>query len=271
MDAALDYALLSFPFTVNRMSLKRVEQRIANIAKGKFAEWLFRHYAILQGVHADFEAGATPYYLPDHFDFSLRGFACDLKNNYIYATRDALLPASYLTLPALVPNRYEGDQWSKRLSAEGPEGLPRAFVFTFIRMADKPGKSGLFDFRITASAAAYFAQLAARYRDVVLQSAPFSPEPYLEALRSKGMRPVVCFSDSPEMAITAVATADHWKYFADAGGGQDFGYAHYTGRWYDAGEEGRLRFCGGILHTKIRNAVCPVGFLPSFARWSSVK
>ena len=38
MSDSVDYALLSIPFTINRIGIDGVQERVLNIAKGKFAE-----------------------------------------------------------------------------------------------------------------------------------------------------------------------------------------------------------------------------------------
>jgi hypothetical protein len=79
---AVNYAVISSPFTVNRMNIDNVSERIQNIAKGKLAEMLFVEYCNERGVGISTEECTTPFYQVDRRDFLLGDFECDIKNNF---------------------------------------------------------------------------------------------------------------------------------------------------------------------------------------------
>ncbi len=119
IEGAARYAILSLPYTVNRMAIGKSRTRIQNIIKGKFAEFLLEQYAQEQEISLDFKAGETPFWERDKFDFEYDGMIWDLKNNF--TRMSSLLDAEdYIKLPALIPNRFDGDQWSSR--EEFPKG-----------------------------------------------------------------------------------------------------------------------------------------------------
>jgi hypothetical protein len=271
IDDALSYALLSFPYTVNRMRLGNLHQRITNIAKGKIAEGLLQSFAEERKLDMDFNAGATPFYKPDHFDFSFKGMAWDVKNNFIYHQGTCLSNDAYLKLPALVPNRFDGDQWSKRSDNPLP-GVPeapleKAFLFTFIKQADERKSAPFLMIHYTQSILKALESVANSVAGNKPETEPYTPEHYFEKLRKVGGIPGYTIHNIPALILTGAATSNQWKLFADTDGISEHGYHHYTGRWYDAREDGGLVFCGGLLHTRIKNATCPVGFLPAFADW----
>ena len=132
----INYSIVSLPFTVDRMRIPNEVQRALNIAKGKIAESLFMHFCSANDIHPDFEICTTPFWTVDNRDFILDGKEWDIKNNFIYHRNDTLSEFSYCDLPALVPNRYAGDQWSKRdqTMINGSKGI--RFLFTYLKDAD---------------------------------------------------------------------------------------------------------------------------------------
>ncbi|MCS6782948.1 MAG: hypothetical protein RMI89_03525 [Gloeomargarita sp. SKYBB_i_bin120] len=103
--SAVHYALLSLPFTTNRMQINDLQQRVVNIAKGKIAEGMVREFCRRYAPSADFETTATPYYQVDKRDFLFRCLEWDIKTNF-YSIEN---PSSeqVMDFPALVPNRSD--------------------------------------------------------------------------------------------------------------------------------------------------------------------
>ena len=64
------------------MGLKNLKSRIHNIYKGKLAEALLNDFAIHNNLNFDFNAGDTPFWQGDNFDFQFRNIEWDLKNNF---------------------------------------------------------------------------------------------------------------------------------------------------------------------------------------------
>ena len=47
MAESVRYAIISLPYTINRMNLLDIQSRITNIAKGKISENIFLHFCDL--------------------------------------------------------------------------------------------------------------------------------------------------------------------------------------------------------------------------------
>ena len=50
MAESVRYAIISLPYTINRMNLIDIQSRIANIAKGKISEKIFLHFCDLNEI-----------------------------------------------------------------------------------------------------------------------------------------------------------------------------------------------------------------------------
>ena len=134
MRKSIRYAIMSIPFTIDRMNIRNLPRRIINIAKGKFAEGVFEAFVQENGIDdIDFHSTRTPYYRVDMGDFLLGGYQFDLKNNFLrcsgFSERDVV---KFL---ALVPDRHKRDQWRRRFRVDDPKKSHRgkAFLFTFMR------------------------------------------------------------------------------------------------------------------------------------------
>lgn len=126
----ISYAVLSVPFTINRMKILNMNKRINNIIKGKLAERLFMMFIEenkYQGF--DFYSTQTEYYQIDKGDFIFKGYEWDIKNNFVHC--ENFSDEDIINFLALVPE----DQWKKRFNInfqnKAREG--KAFLFTFIR------------------------------------------------------------------------------------------------------------------------------------------
>ncbi len=261
LQKAVSYALISFPFTVNRMNLKNEKYRIHNIVKGKIAEILLALFAEEQNIKLDFKAGETPFWRSDNFDFSFQGAAYDLKNNYVQSAN--LLPEeNYLKLPALVPNRFEKDQWSKRNDkAEGVEN--RGYVFSFLT-EDKTSHTRLFDLRISIQTLDFLTRLTEQFSDFRDEKEPFTETWFWDAFSKIGEIPKIVLNRIPTLIICGAAKEKHFSFFADTDDKTCHGYRLYTGQWYENRPEGGISFCNGLINTRIKNATCPMAALPSF-------
>ena len=85
IEGCVKYAIISLPFTVDRMKIPNPQQRAFNIAKGKIAESLFQFFCKNNGINPDFESCSTPFWTVDNRDFILRSTEWDIKNNFIIA------------------------------------------------------------------------------------------------------------------------------------------------------------------------------------------
>ena len=96
-------------------------------------EGIFFNFCAKKHIDIDTLSCETPFYQIDKGDFIYSQHEWDIKNNFIYYNNSF---NEFEKLPALVPNRYSGDQWSKRsdLSSEILKG--KIFLFTFMKMAE---------------------------------------------------------------------------------------------------------------------------------------
>ena len=128
------YAIISLPYTINRMSLRDIQSRITNIAKGKISEKLFLHFCDQNEIPVQTEKCKTSFYEPDKRDFILGREEWDIKNNFLRHDDAILSSGQYLKLPALIPNRGDWDQWSKKDKClHAPETESVCYLFSFMK------------------------------------------------------------------------------------------------------------------------------------------
>ena len=131
---SIEYAIISLPFTINRMQLVDVESRITNIAKGKLSEKFFIHFCRVNEIPINTDSCQTQFHLPDKRDFILGREEWDIKNNFLHYDQPILPVNSYLDLPALIPHRGKWDQWTKRKEClHHPETESVCFLFSFMK------------------------------------------------------------------------------------------------------------------------------------------
>lgn len=82
---ALEYALISKPFTFNRMQ-KPMSECVVNIAKGKFVEYFFVSLCRERGLLVDTDSCETPFWQRDHRDFLLMDREWDIKSIFLHST-----------------------------------------------------------------------------------------------------------------------------------------------------------------------------------------
>jgi hypothetical protein len=168
---SVKYALISLPYTINRMSLKDIQARITNIAKGKISEKLFLHFCEQNEIPVKTKKCQTSFYLPDKRDFILGREEWDIKNNYLRHEDDILSPEQYFNLPALIPNRGEWDQWSKKDQCfHAPSTDTVCYMFSF--MKGWKGKIPFLSIELTEGQNAFIIKL--------IQSARKKGKPYDE-------------------------------------------------------------------------------------------
>ncbi len=260
LTKALQYALLSLPFTINRMALSNSYSRIQNIVKGKLAEGLLQDFGHQTGRSFDFRSGETPFWQRDLYDFRWDGKAYDIKNNFIHAGGE-LPMETYLDLPALVPNRHENDQWAQRLDHSHGS---KAFLFTFISQG-KDAKSGrLFNLSIASNTIGFLERWCKQFSDVNPLREPYTSELFWTELDRVGPRPRIVAQTHPVLVITGEARMSEFDRFEDTDSRGSWGYAMYKEHWYSVRDQGGLSFSGGLIQTRIRNATCPVRALPAF-------
>lgn len=253
VDKAVKYSIKSVPFTYNRMNKIRMLYRINNIAKGKIAEGMLKCFLNENGILPNFEICTTPFYQADKKDFALNGKMWDQKNNY-YHCNSLLYEGKYTNFPALVPNKFEKDQWSKRKDSN--------FLFTFIKEDDKTRKNPFLTITITKEMEDYLQRLYDYYGGKTQMKSPFGEEKFWARMKELGGENYYVLNESPKLIITGYAGEKEWLHFKNTG--------HYAKNdnfplgWFYKNEYGITNFLDGTLCTKITNATCKISELPSF-------
>ena len=238
------YAIISLPFTVNRMDIPDFKKRAKNIDKGKIAEALFQLFCRANNINADFDACATPFWTVDNRDFLLNGYEWDIKNNFYYCSGD-IYSGKYTHFPALIPNRYDGDQWSKRDCCRhlGANGVK--FLFSFLKGADlendERGQEFL-DINMSQDQLNLISKLHKYYNGQPQQKRPFSEDKFWKRF-GNGDTSLFSLHNRPSLVITAVAGEGDWDKFQNTD---------------------PTKFLNGTICTKITNKTCPISQLPSF-------
>jgi hypothetical protein len=171
MAESVRYAIISLPYTINRMNLLDIQSRITNIAKGKISEDIFLHFCDLNEIPVKTENCQTPFYLPDKRDFIIGREEWDIKNNFLRHDEDILSTEQYLNLPGLIPNRGGWDQWSKKDKClHAPETESVCYLFSF--MKGWKGKVPFVSIEISDDQIAFLIKL--------IQSSRIKEQPYQE-------------------------------------------------------------------------------------------
>ncbi len=262
-DASVRYALLSIPFTVNRMNLSSVTDRILNIAKGKLAEALFFYYCRGKQIPIDTRACTTPFWQTDQRDFLFDGYEWDIKNNFIFHDTPLFTAGNYTNLPALIPNRFDGDQWSKRDKTYFKGSKGGRILFTFMRGGSKglPAEKFL-EIRLSSEQLKMVSDTWQYFKGKTTNEQPFSEERYFTGLLDRGPKIFFQLNSQPALVITGWAGAEHWPLFHDTDA--DHGKDLFKPGWFEVKPNGKLSFLNGTLFTKIKNRTASIDELPSF-------
>jgi len=269
IEKCVRYAVVSLPFTVDRMKIGDETQRIRNIAKGKIAEMLFQCFCNANNIPLDFAACATEFWKVDKRDFLLNGDEWDVKNNFIY-TPGELLNGDYVNLPALVPNRFYGDQWSKRTKnlLAGTNGI--CFLFTFLKNATiNKGIRGdeFLEIYLTSEQKKFLSNLYSTYKGASMNARPYHESWFWEMMGQIELSKIYRLNFRPHLIITGYADKNIWENFRDTGPSDTHNHwqHHLETPWYYKTPKGSCNFMHGTLWTTITNATLPVSALQSFS------
>ncbi len=133
---AFRYALLSLPWTINRMAYRGdrgYQQRMANILLGKAAEGAVRLFLLKRGVCIIPGAGSTPFWQADRYDLKIKG-ADGAEEWDIKLLRLRFKPndqCPWETLPALIPDRHPRDQWALRNLCHDKDTIRKRYLFVY--------------------------------------------------------------------------------------------------------------------------------------------
>ncbi len=267
VNEAVSYALISLPFTIDRMRIPNHIRRTLNIAKGKIAEELFKWYCKSNNIKIDFESCETPFWEIDKRDFILYGFEWDIKNNFIYHQGNIF--DDNLKLPALIPNRHDRDQWSTKDQKKIENSKGVKYLFTFLKGADLTNNKRGGDFltiNLSFEQSEFISDLYEKYRGMPQTQRPFDDDWFWKELKKRGSSRFFSLSFMPYLVITGYADENHWHLFKDTGPYSPYNYQDYfQEKWYKkVGHKNSLMWLNGALWTTITNKTCPLPDLPSF-------
>ena len=269
VEKAVLYSIISLPFTTDRMNIPDESRRALNIAKGKIAEYLFQYFCENNNILVDFKPCSTPFWTVDNKDFIMNNSEWDIKNNYIYHASDTLTNYNYIDLPALIPNRNSGDQWSKKDTILSKCVTNSEVLFTFIKGADlnnnQRGKDFL-EIILDSKQIKYLRILYAKYQGKPQNSAPFSKKIFWSVMKKLGGQLFHKIHYYPHLIITGYANNNYWYLFKNTGRfNRENNYQnHISPRWYTKSYSGSCNFLNGTFWTTITNATVPISLLPSF-------
>ena len=138
LKQAIKYAVLSLPWTLNRMSYNDnktgLKKRLRNIILGKIPEHLIWNVFEEYNIRIESWSGETAFWEKDRFDILVyingTNEEWDIKNltfDFSKMNRD-----DWLHLPALIPNRHYKDQWATRNRTHLKESARKRYLFTFL-------------------------------------------------------------------------------------------------------------------------------------------
>jgi len=235
LKRARRYALISLPWTINRMAYTRdrpgLERRLRNIILGKLPEYLITKVLQDYSVRFDLQAGETNFWKQDNFDILLyiNGHVEEWDLKCLTTYFKEIEPSEWLELPALIPDRHTHDQWSLRNRTVRASTLQKRFLFVFL---DHPG----LHIQLTPEQVTTYHKIIAH------------PKQYLRQddfiLRTLGDVPLQLDSKYLRLVISAVAGPDEWGLFQSV--------------------PARTYWPGTPVHTRIRNKGVAVKYLPAF-------
>jgi hypothetical protein len=268
IENCVKYAIISLPFTVDRMAIPDEKQRALNIAKGKVAEALFEYFCKKNNICPDFEICSTPFWTVDKRDFLLNGLEWDIKNNFIYCPNH-LYHGNYIELPALIPNRFNGDQWTKKSNQMIQNSLGVNYLFTFLKNASLVNgirSSEFLEIQLSTNQQNLLRNLYSKYNGMPQNSEPFSQEWFWSEMSKLGITKFYNLNFKPQLVITGYADKNNWNLFKDTGpfDRNNNWQTNKLPRWYLKTSKGSCNFLNGTLWTTITNATLPVENLSSF-------
>lgn len=253
---ATRYALLSFPFTINRMEINQVEKRIVNIAKGKLSEYLLYLYLYENNINIDVSENTTQFWQIDHRDFSLKGIEWDIKNNFLYHINELLKKDEYLRLPALIPDRHPKDQFTQ--FASNPRN---GVLFTFMKWADSINDNGFFNVELTNQQKDNLMKLYEKFKGLPQPKEPYTADYFFTKMEFKQC---LSYSKIPFLIITSYSKPENAILFQNPSKAENH-YEYYNGRpWYVAYNKGHSLKFDSYIKTRIPNKICPIERLNSF-------
>lgn len=273
VNQQIKYAIISLPFTIDRM--KQIERygsrqgnlnRIKNIFKGKIAEGLFSKFAELNNINIDFDQCSTPFYQVDNRDFLYGNTEFDLKNNFIFHNGDEYDNYSYL--PAMIPNRFGGDQWSSRLNNH--IGNEVAYLFSFMKGAPlNNGQRGaeFVSLNLTQAQGDFLNDLYVRFGGQPQENQPFAEDWFWDEMEKLGNLNFFNLNDRPKLVICGIGNRNNWDSFSDIGPYSLLNSnTHPINNWCrKVGMKNNVVFLNGVIWSTITNRTSSIQNLIPFS------
>lgn len=232
---ALRYAIISLPWTVNRMhyseSKTGIEKRLRNIVLGKIPEYLVWDIFQQYNIRVEPWAGETEFWQKDRFDIlvHLDGHTEEWDIKSLTIDFSKIAKEDWLELPALIPNRHGKDQWSKRNTLHQPSSHSKRYLFSFL-------ENPVLKFDVSESQVNAFAEINQNNKYYINQA---------EIILKKVGRVKYTFEKTePRLVITGVASEKQWHLFRPI-------------------PKGTI-ICDGLIKTRIQNMGVEIRQLPSF-------
>jgi len=268
IESCIKYAIISLPFTVDRMAIPDERQRALNIAKGKIAESLFQFFCKKNNIFPNFDICSTPFWTVDKRDFLLNGIEWDIKNNFIYCP-NILYHGNYTDLPALIPNRFNGDQWTKKDEKLIIKSNGVSYLFTFLKNASLINGERTKEFLeiiLTQGQQSFIRSLYLKFNGLPQSTSPFDEKWFWSEMSKYGTQSLFKLSFRPQLVITGYADSSLWQDFKDTGpyDRNNNWQTFRQPRWYTKTSKGSCNFLNGTLWTTITNSTLPVENLKPF-------
>ena len=261
LQKRLENALFSFPFWANPMEIRNIQSGIHTVIKNSLSKSLFALFAEDQNLYLDFKSGQESFPHSHRFDFSFENTCWHIENNFVQ-NQKPLSAEEYVYLPALIPNHYKNDTWSKRNEIVD-EYESTGYLFTFLN--EDPDKNNpVFDVHIDHRIISFLSDYRSKYEVYKLENPPYSESRFWDEFMKIAEKPQIKINKVPTLVIAGVAQENHFGYFADTDEKANLCYRLYRGKWYENREKGGLSFCKGLIQTEITNATCPMAALASF-------
>lgn len=213
MNMAIDYAILSIPFTFDRLGNRNLTKNILNIAKGKFAESYFYSYCDSQDLNYECGPVTTPFYQADKKDFVLNDFEWDIKNNFLVHDEHTLNANEYLDQLALIPNRGAWDQWSKRNSKNLQDTKGTGYVFTYMKKGTPNDKNEFLKINMNLAQKNLMLDLYEKYEGKNQHQKPYGDDEFWEKFYSVGPEYNYELTEFPTLVICGIALENDFQKF----------------------------------------------------------
>jgi hypothetical protein len=238
------------------------------IAQRNIILQLFKFFCNANNIFPDTKSCSTSYWPTRKRDFILDGKEWNLKYSFLQAFSSDL-GQKYTDLPALVPNRHNDDEWSKRNLAchSGSDGV--AFLFAFLKRSvlTSEKQKKFIDINLNQAQQDYIHHLYEKYNKMHLPQESYQEDDFWKEMNSLGPNEYLVINDYPDLIITGYADKTIWDIFRDTGRSvREYNWVNYCSpSWYSKdARRGYLSFLNGALYSIITNATVPVSKLPSF-------